>query len=79
MKDFKIIKSDIDKGYEFVIETIDKEDYRTVKVGLSTRLKKYYIIFNGMLIHTCKGFQSVIYTLNKLDEKFHLENDSNYN
>jgi len=79
MKTFALIKSDIDMGYEFQIETIDKSDFRTAEIGFSHKLQKYYILFNGVMIHTCKGFKSLITRLNKIDQKFPLENYSGYN
>jgi hypothetical protein len=76
MKEFGIIDADLKLGYEFSVETIDKEDFRTAKVSISEIIGKYIIYFNGKIIHSCKTFSSVIYRLNELDKKFPLENES---
>ena len=79
MKDFGIINEDLKKGYEFKIETIDKDDLRLVLISISTRLNKYTIWFNGSLIHTCKTFPSVLNRLKRLNKVFPLESESVYN
>ena len=73
MKTPTITAKELISGNTLEIETIDKEDLRIAELGFSEHLGKFTIWFNGKLIHTSKGFDSLLNRIQKLNINFPLE------
>lgn len=53
--------------------SIKCDDIRSAEIGFSPKLDKFWIEFNGKLIHTSKTFKSLMNRLNKLIKDWNLE------
>ena len=73
MLDDKDFKSELKKGKTFYFDE-DEEGY-TARVGYQDffRTMKYYIFFNGTIVHSSKTFDSMKRKLNQLIKKYGLE------
>ncbi|WP_028298743.1 hypothetical protein [Olivibacter sitiensis] len=63
-------------GTKFQWESRDKDNLMVAVVGhynLRGTGGRFFIFFNGVFIHTCKGFQSLKARLGKLIDKWDLE------
>lgn len=74
LKDGEVFKFD---NEEFQT-SIQGDDIRCATVWLDKNKRQawqngFKIHFNGVLIHTCKGFQSLEHRLNRLIEKWNLK------
>jgi hypothetical protein len=73
MKTLTITEKELKMGETLIIETIDKNDIREAELSFSKKTNRFTIWFNGQLIHSAKGFKSLINRMELLNEKFPLE------
>lgn len=77
MKKLEITEKQLKQDETLSIDTLDKDDFRTATLEFTSKLGgKFLLWFNGKLIHSSKGFKSLLNRFNKLNENFSLDFDS---